>query len=38
VTGDDKKNALGKFKSSENIPASRISAQKKLTVLISNVN
>ena len=38
VTGKDKKNALDKFKSAENIPASRISALKKLTVLISDVN
>ena len=38
VIGEDKKNALDKFKSSENIPASRISALKKLTVLISDVN
>jgi hypothetical protein len=38
VTGTDKKNALDKFKSAENIPASRISAIKKLTVLISDVN
>jgi len=36
--GKDKKNALDKFKSDENIPASRISALKKLTVLISDVN
>jgi 6-phosphogluconolactonase/glucosamine-6-phosphate isomerase/deaminase len=38
VMGKDKKNALDKFKSDENIPASRISALKKLTVLISDVN
>ena len=38
VMGKDKKNALNKFKSAENIPASRISAIKKLTVLISDVN
>ena len=38
VMGKDKKNALDKFKSAENIPASRISAIKKLTVLISDVN
>ena len=38
VMGKDKKNALDKFKSAENIPASRISARKKLTVLISDVN
>jgi 6-phosphogluconolactonase len=38
VTGKDKKNALDKFKSCENIPASRISALKKLIVLIFGVN
>ena len=38
VIGEDKKNALDKFKRDENIPASRISALKKLTVLISDVN
>ena len=38
VIGEDKKNALDKFKSYENIPASRISALKKLTVLIFGVN
>ncbi|MDG1095842.1 MAG: 6-phosphogluconolactonase, partial [Methylophilaceae bacterium] len=38
VMGNDKKTALDKFKSAENIPASRISALKKLTVLISDVN
>ena len=38
VMGNDKKTALDKLKSSENIPASRISALKKLTVLISDVN
>ena len=38
VMGKDKKNALDKFKSYENIPASRISALKKLTVLIFGVN
>ncbi|QZP18158.1 6-phosphogluconolactonase [Methylophilales bacterium] len=38
VMGKDKKNALDEFKRSENIPASRISALKKLTVLISDVN
>ena len=38
VMGKDKKNALDKFKSAKNIPASRVSALKKLTVLISDVN
>jgi len=38
VMGKDKKIALDKLKSAENIPASRVSALKKLTVLISDVN
>ena len=38
VTGKDKKNALDKFKNSENIPATRITAQKNFKVLISGVN
>lgn len=38
VTGRDKKIALSKFKNSEKIPASKISALKNLTVLISGVN
>jgi len=38
VMGNDKKIALDKFKSAKNIPASRVSALKKLTVLISDVN
>ena len=38
VTGRDKKIALGKFKNSEKIPASKISALKNFTVLISGVN
>ena len=38
VTGKDKKNALDKFKNSENIPATRITAKKNFKVLISGVN
>ena len=38
VMGNDKKIALDKFKSAKNIPAARVSALKKVTVLISDVN